>query len=821
MKICRILVFLGFFQITAFSEADDRTAEAERFYREAVLLHKHDSFAQAAEKAEAAYSLVPENKQFKETLALFLDEYARSLLISNTKSRGGIAHLIAATPDGARQSLELVHRAFDLVEKDPNYFNSVYIGPSTNWAHGFFLEYYLELIPLVPPEIYPEWKTDAKKFQDRIFSDWTEFRYHERCKQVVDKKTFGYWRGIAWPHNYILKSAPKDTVAQCFERYFADLLNFAKKFDVPPRNIISRYEYEKYALFVAPILRAADKAGHDGVEFDRARKTIHRTLDFLTEQDSLYLETIAWMIRFEATRNGDDEKRIRDKIDSIPHSHDFGEYVCLFEKLYAMSSDPDIFGRRIKLFDYALARGVFYYKPLMELFDEHPLSHDQLQALADAYRRGLGALKNGDASFGTGVDYHRGLPENAEMDYRSLLERLEPTPTAVVWKEKIVLISDPEKPSVLDDHPGIALHENTLCVLSVETRIESAGRYTIIVKPVLIDLRTLRKTDLAKHIIPFVGRSLQSNFTENWRTAALDEKNVYVGTRDYGILIFPRDGGSVRVIDTSHELPDNFIQGIAVMDGKLYASTGDPMKRTRLVVIDLTGDRIETIANSIGKTGLAPLTDVSFPFSIVRMTVDTRRQRLLFRVATTSAQDIEGVWALDGKTGSLEQIAAFTSLPNWHNIGIDAGDKSLTILPDGDKLFVQDRRQFYLVDLDDHSRTHLITSPWVIDLNRVFGDYSSYRSKYDATIRRTVARATMQDGKIWGLVESEFRNWFWARIDPENPDQLEKLVPCDEFGGNRPSIREILSTPDGKASSCTTAILFFIIDFDPNLESKP
>jgi hypothetical protein len=138
--------------------------------------------------------------------------------------------------------------------------------------------------------------------------------------------------------------------------------------------------------------------------------------------------------------------------------------------------------------------------------------------------------------------------------------------------------------------------------------------------------------------------------------ACVHDGRYYLGTRGHGIFAFPFDGGEPERITTAEGLPSDSVQGLACLDGRLYAYLGEGNKDAYVVAWDLRKRKCEVLASSRRKDKRSPFDDSS-PLTSSFFQADPRRGQIVFSAFSPFTQmPLNGLWALDGKTGTFKRL---------------------------------------------------------------------------------------------------------------------------------------------------------------------
>jgi len=879
-KLACLIVILLATGVPTQSEETALQREAARFHREALVMHKSRSYELALQHAETAFALAPESQECKETLVRCLSDLAQSLLVREIAPDPYHREAIIATPEGAAKSLVLINRAFDLIEKDPKYFNAYQLGPDvSNHGHRCLVGRYFEAARLIPADIYPEWKAESDTFMSRVITDWTEFRYPYRSRLVEDEKTFHVWQRRAQPPWYIHRCAPASIAATIYETHFRDLFAFRKKYPESPLDSTYRWDLYGWGGFSSfakrylshTLMEQTWQQGNpegnyilpDTPENRLARQIVERILKTFSEQDSVFFDVFAWCLLQEAKLNNrlteipfpvvrvennryvdigekardfqvynkallevmaTNEKEILEKIDSIPKEallDDYDEIYSLLISSFDSFRDmvahiaftyqeklpipPSTVDRICVAFLAALARGDILYNPISEvatrdssvmssLRNENGWSRDltpeEIQKTVNACRRAVEALDAGTATTGRGKN---AKGENIDTNIRNTLQRyyeahtalLEPPPTHAPWKEEIVLSEDVW---IRYDVGPFSIAKETFGVLLDKPDWDNQERHgwrsgTLV--PILINLETLEKTELDSWYYldkDHGNMAISSSETGDWqffcgaKYAAVGSSyaGFSIGKKEFGIIVFPRDGTRAFVIDMDTGLPSNRVRGLGVLGDTLYAGVGDWDSTTWLVKIDLPTRKVEILSSSRGKEGKAPFFDLEKAPQFRHFVYDAKRERLLFQVLIGNMHPLEGLWTLDGKNREIVQMSNRREFLWDSNPG--------EILADGDTYLTGSSGTQFLNGLGDAGK-HFLT-----DL----------RDGTVTPLTTSFSQCTVQQGWIWGLMPSAIKgkyDFVRVRSDQSTGNQRTEEEKLFHSGTEHSTF---LATPDGK-----------------------
>ncbi len=150
------------------------------------------------------------------------------------------------------------------------------------------------------------------------------------------------------------------------------------------------------------------------------------------------------------------------------------------------------------------------------------------------------------------------------------------------------------------------------------------------------------------------------------RGIVVGEDTVYVGTRNDGIYAFG-PSGTVRRLDEKQGFPSTAVEGLAFLNGKLYAALGGGY----LVAYEPKGERVAVLASSRRKEKRTPFDDLPAGFTVSYLVADLQRDRLLMALyekplpATNrpgeAREPVSGLWELNVKKGAFKRHLRFTS----------------------------------------------------------------------------------------------------------------------------------------------------------------
>jgi hypothetical protein len=148
----------------------------------------------------------------------------------------------------------------------------------------------------------------------------------------------------------------------------------------------------------------------------------------------------------------------------------------------------------------------------------------------------------------------------------------------------------------------------------------------------------------------------QSRFVPS---ACVGGDTVYAATNGAGIVAFPMNGDGPRSIGTREGLPEDIVQSVAWLDGKLYAGLGEGY----LVTYDLESARCDVVASSRRKEKRSPFDDQA-PFQVPFMCSDPERVRVVFVIG-------KALWQLTPADGRLTRVL------DLHDLQRDGGEPKL------------------------------------------------------------------------------------------------------------------------------------------------
>ncbi len=150
------------------------------------------------------------------------------------------------------------------------------------------------------------------------------------------------------------------------------------------------------------------------------------------------------------------------------------------------------------------------------------------------------------------------------------------------------------------------------------------------------------------------------------RRIVVDEDTVYVGTRNDGIYTFG-PSGTVRRLDEKQGFPSTEVEGLAFLEGKLYAA----LSGGYLVAYEPKAERVEVLASSRRKEKRTPFDDLNTGFSVPLVAADPQRDRLLLAVyekpvlppnrPDPAKEPVSGLWELNVKTNTFKRLLRFNN----------------------------------------------------------------------------------------------------------------------------------------------------------------
>lgn len=171
------------------------------------------------------------------------------------------------------------------------------------------------------------------------------------------------------------------------------------------------------------------------------------------------------------------------------------------------------------------------------------------------------------------------------------------------------------------------------------------------------------------------------------RHAIVARQHYFAGTSGCGILVFPLDGGTARVIDTSDGLPSNFVQRLACVGQTLYAWLGRIDRGSYLVRISLVDGKIDVLSSSQRAAQQSPL-DNRPPTWCHLILHEEPRHRLVFGLTSPEDREQQGIYQFDLRTDEFRKVVDYAP---------DAEPIASRRLDDG-RVFLAGKRELYRFD---------------------------------------------------------------------------------------------------------------------------
>ncbi|MDR0335884.1 MAG: hypothetical protein LBI18_02225 [Planctomycetaceae bacterium] len=822
-----LLIVMLFFCSSVFAaETSLQQQEAERFIKESKFLLQHQRWDAALEKAETAVVLAPDNLQAIEQLITTLAASLGSLAVKGNLWLSGNPEKLT-TKDietGFSVTERLLSANQSLLEKST-------ASTRPNVAYLNNVARFLETIDL---KILHETKLGENSFpvenvKTRLhdlrlghFLFWTQSVYPSAVKQVVDEPSFiGWCWSVANTNSSgILNGLSFDNQAGYWKSQIVDAMNLSEKFDPELTEFINRNCLKYFESHAPLILAEAEKNGNR-----EAKKIVADLVNLYRNNTKPYYQYRAWLIERETellqkigtdipfTRHDPTEleyavkasslgfdaavtelfESITKKIKAIPKEIKQIEYDCLYlsaSRMIDQTKDTQTAQQRcLAICDLAFSRNdvpmrvLFHMTHDSESPDNLPEYQERIISLYDK------ALAIGRSEQQTGGRLEHLPPvSQAEQWRNSVAAEITTTTTTpktiTAWTEEILLL-EPAKNSPdgrwFFRYDFTKLRKNQLYTL--ECSHQQNNKLTRLVN---IDIPT-GKVRYGKILNAPCFSDVFAPYAYRYRgdfPSFIDEENLYIGTQEVGLAVFPLSGEQPWMLSIEDDLPSNYVHGVGAIDGTIYLGLGKPLSQSWLVTQDTKSHKTKILASSAAKSGDAPFFDTATPPCFFPFFIDAKRHRLLFWVSTQNGPRIEqsGLWSIDGKTHRLEQRLQLECAPNKG-----------AILPDGDHLLIDGHFAVLNIDLRDDS-CELVVS--------LGGKRKIHPMKELLTPRtdRQVENPIIIDNQLWGLF---FRggNTTFGRLDLDNPKEIEWLpiekLQAKETGPLGEPYDEILPLPDG------------------------
>ncbi|MBI4024154.1 MAG: hypothetical protein HY360_04180 [Verrucomicrobia bacterium] len=138
---------------------------------------------------------------------------------------------------------------------------------------------------------------------------------------------------------------------------------------------------------------------------------------------------------------------------------------------------------------------------------------------------------------------------------------------------------------------------------------------------------------------------------------AIANRKMYYATRDAGILVFDLDSKTATSFDKSKGLPGNDVETLAILGDQLYAFVAT--SEGALISMNLKDLRVDLIASTRGGIS-GSILDAKANLHVSEMIADAHRKCVWFWVLCSSPDAADGLWRLDGASGKVAQVYAFS-----------------------------------------------------------------------------------------------------------------------------------------------------------------
>lgn len=808
--------------------APDVESQKNELTKAAARAGVSEDFEQVAEHCEALVRLDPDNKKYRTDYADAVDRHFEAVFFGWDPPPA----------DKARQALKLYARAMDLTEELP----------ITGWYEDVSDRMHLRSgnawrsIRSYKQELYPGWKAELRAIQERIVPVWREAWDVVREAGLAEDPATEYewsrrealfWMLLVFDHT--AGKMPPDLSAPLYEIVFRDFMKYSRELN-PPWKEYGGLHRRAYSYFLTDLARMT------GGEIDGTPETIEKTkqillgiLDDLENDDRPFFQIRGWYARQtlahpclgRAFTSGNDRsaeatgarqnlyEAIKAKIASLPPEWKPEIYEFLYRDAESFATGAP-HQSSYELMDLALSRNdapsLFYIN--------FPRNRENALRSLEYIDRAVAVIKAESGPEGR----YTADPDHSIYCVTQLVDQIKKQAgvdrgLVAPWKSVARLLPEIDakadrtlygQPSMFGDWYFVfefIIREGRVRWhgVNLKTNEKSVGPYAFIAESGELDEETMG--------LNFAGGI---PIERRYYCSFVDERNLYLGTKGHGLLVFPRDGGEPRRLSSRTgpvRLPNDIIQGVGAIGGKIYLGLGERHKgESRLVRVDLETKTIDLLASNMlepddlqfSPDALKEFCDLEHVPFFHQFQYDVKRNRLLFNAGHSLNQHppVQGLWSIDGRSGEIRQLhATYQEEIYWSEIRpggdtlLSSSDRWSTILFD----LKNDTAKLYCADLTGEE-----TSCSVLQ--------KELRQEPILDRRYNFGMMSEVDGWVYGHSRwgggGEKPSGFF-RVERAKPARVEML----ELPTEKSYFFSVLSTPDGKGFIATDPhnVWFYIV----------
>lgn len=696
-----------------------RTSEAERFGREALLLHRHGQYAGAMGSLEAALSLDPKCEPVLDTAAqIFLftagDSLDRGRFFMLHRAIHTAPKKHAASLSWAERGMDAAEKLFQLQAENAKPPLTEYLTPIANADGSYrlreatqvlpFLENCFQCLLLVEEGHSKKWRSRVRKLQER-YGNLCRVIDARAYKAVNDRDSFiqyTNWLSVLMRAVELYSPTAASWADQNAELLDA-WLSMAERYDIYHNefftiNVMLSGTANKVAQLGRVgrsgqwVVSSADlkrliavykkMADSENPALSVLGSALLLTTDIKTRQP-LKTETLAMFAEFFAKAKAAIESKDCSRQDRT---------ICYYAVLDAVESLPSTEARRRefrRLLDFMLSRKELVYGVVLAATEPRHVSFDyyqpylygalgervntiaptdQYSELAEIAGRVLRGIENGelDSLDGRIARTRFKLLEDSERFFLSCPELRPKRPAPWTDAKRILSVTDYPDLHALS---RVLVRDGTAWTVGLGANDDYPSGF---IRLIAVDLDSGRRRDIVT--TSYARGPVPATFPPYSDNCHIDivGKTVYISSFYSGILIVSLNDKVGRRwvwrdqnLPINKRLPSDQILSLVTQNGKLYLSAGAfSGQGSYLVAFDLADRSVRTISSSRGSAGRTPLDNLEQPPLIfLPMISDTERHRVLFVVSHPLSHG--GLWQIDTQTDNVRRLTSPQGYVRW------------------------------------------------------------------------------------------------------------------------------------------------------------